>query len=130
MYRIKRFDDCNYKTPVGDMVEAARKVAKEYGLEIGLLGSPKFSRADIIFQLCATAPGAARADYLEFAEFRGLPKNALGKTFQVRRHTYEIAGLKPHAKYEVVTTREDGARYDWRKEDVVRFLKSQHKAAK
>jgi hypothetical protein len=128
MYQIKSFTDCNYKAPVGEMLEASRKVAKQYGLEIGILGCPKVSRADVIFQLCATALGAARADYLEFAKLRGLPKNGLGKTFRVRRHTYTITGLKPYCRYEVVTTREDGQRYDWPLEEAARLMKHQETA--
>jgi hypothetical protein len=127
---IKRFDDCNSKDLVGILVAAAQKAAKEYGLEIGMQGKLNFSRADLIFRLCATAPGAAEADYLEFAEFRGLPKDGLGKTFRNGRHVYKISGLKPHHKFEVVTTREDGQRYDWRLADVVRLMKWKKTPAK
>ena len=127
---IKMFDFCNYKTLLGILIEASRKTAKKYGLEIGLVGSPHVSRADLIFRLCATVPGMAEADYLEYAESRGLPKTGLGKTFRHGRHTYKITGLKPNSKNEVVTTRGDGARCDWRLADVAKLLKSQKTSAK
>jgi hypothetical protein len=122
---IKMFDFCNYKTLLGILIQASQKAAKAYGLEIELVGSPHVSRADLTFRLCATAPGVAKADYLEFAEDRGLPKTGLGKTFRHGRYVYKIAGLKPNSKYEVVTTRGDGARCDWRLADVAKVLKSQ-----
>jgi hypothetical protein len=127
---IKMFDFCNYKTLLGILIGASRKAAKKYGLEIELVGSPHVSRADLMFRLCATIPGVAKADYLEYAEDRGLPKTGLGKTFRHGRHIYKIAGLKPNSKYEVVTTREDDARCDWRLADVGKLLKSQKPTAK
>jgi hypothetical protein len=130
MAGIKRFDDCNSKDVVGILVGAAQKAAEEYGLEITVQGRLDFSRADLIFRVCATTPGAARADYLEYAEFRGLPKDGLGKTFRNGRHMYKISGLKPHYKFEVVTTLGDGRRYDWRLADVVRLMKWRRTAAK
>jgi hypothetical protein len=127
---IKRFDDCNSKDVVGIVLAAAQKAAAEYGLEIGMQGRLNFSRADLTIRLSVTAPGAARADYLEFAEFRGLPKDGLDKTFRNGRHIYKISGLKPHHKFEVVTTREDGQRYDCRLADVVRLMKWKKPPAK
>jgi hypothetical protein len=122
---ITEFDFCNSKTLLGELIAASRKVVEKYGLEIALSGGPHVSRADLFFELCATAPAAAEADYLECAEARGLPKAGLGKTFRDGRRTYKITGLKPNCTYEVMTTRDDGARCDWRRKEVARLLKSQ-----
>jgi hypothetical protein len=122
---ITKFDIETYNAVLDDLMEASQEVAKKYGLEITSTRGGSLTDGISTFRLQAIVPGVAEANYSEYAESLGLPKDGLGKSFRQRRHTYKITGLKPGCTYEVVTTREDGRRYDWRLAVVAELLNVQ-----
>lgn len=65
----------------------------------------------------------SRKDWKSYAEYNGLKKEWLDKTFTERKHTYTIVGIQVGPRSTtVVTTRQDGRVYFWPVQAIVRNM--------
>ena len=85
-----------------DALEALKKVAEEYGLEV-VEKNGRYSNTSFTAKFEFSKPGMSKdvTDFLELAEVYGLEKTDLNKTFTLMTEpgvTYTISGLSPRAK--------------------------------
>jgi len=96
---------------LGDaLLAAAGDIATRYGLEVeaaaGSFSTTEF-KGSVRFKLPATNPRVAEKLAADFADLHLNPA-IVGCQMTVRRHTYTVTGVKPYAKYCIVTRRDDG----------------------
>ncbi len=109
--------------------QALKTVGEKHGLEFQA-GSASFSGNNFTFKLAGSMigeDGKAVTKEVEtfkaFAKLYGLQPEDLGKEFTRHGRRFTICGLKMSAKkYPIMATRDDGERFKFPAEDVVRLL--------